>query len=216
MTDLQRTMRAGLMAAATLSGCGQRTSEAQDAVEQAAAIEARGDLQTAILAAGCFWCVEQAFDEVPGVLLTASGYIGGRAANPSYRQVSAGRTGHTEALRVRFDPAQVSYEQLLQVFWRNVDPTDAGGQFCDRGSQYRSGIFYLDEAQRDFAKTSRQVLLADPEAPKPTVSEITAASTFYPAEDHHQDYHLKNPLRYSYYKNACGRADRLSVLWGEH
>jgi peptide-methionine (S)-S-oxide reductase len=215
MTDLRRTLIVVLLAAATLSGCGRGASEARDAVEHAAAIEARTDLQTAIFAAGCFWCVEQAFDAVPGVLLTTSGYIGGQVANPSYRQVSAGRTGHTEALRVRFDPSRVSYAQLLQVYWRNVDPTDAGGQFCDRGSQYRSGIFYLDDTQRGLADASRQALLDDPQAPKPIVTEITQASTFYPAEDYHQDYHQKNPLRYSYYKSACGRADRLEALWGK-
>ncbi len=206
---------AGLIAGATLSGCGQSATQTRVAQEQAAALEAREDLRTAIFAAGCFWCVEQAFDEVPGVLVTTSGYIGGSVADPTYRQVSAGRTGHTEALEVRFDPAQVSYQRLLEVYWHNVDPTDAGGQFCDRGSQYRSGIFYVDEEQRGLAEASKQALQADPDAPKPIVSEITQASTFYPAEDYHQDYHQKNPLRYSYYKNACGRADRLAELWGE-
>ena len=178
------------------------------------ALDAREDLQSAIFAAGCFWCVEQAFDEVEGVLQTTSGYIGGDTANPTYDQVSSGRSGHTEALEVRFDPAVVSYERLLEVYWHNVDPTDAGGQFCDRGSQYRSGIFYLDGQQQSLDEASKQALEADPSAPSPIVSEITRATEFYPAEDYHQDYHLKNPLRYSYYKSACGRADRLAELWG--
>ena len=197
-----------------LNACGNSASQTKQAAAQQAAIETRTDLQTAIFAAGCFWCVEQAYDEVPGVLETTSGYIGGSVPNPGYKAVSAGRTGHTEALEVRFDPAIVSYEQLLQVYWHNVDPTDAGGQFCDRGSQYRSGIFYLDAEQLALAEASKQALEADPDAPKPIVSEITQATTFFAAEEYHQGYHQKNPLRYKYYKNACGRADRLEELWG--
>lgn len=203
-----------VISAAALAGCGKSATQTKQEAEQKAALDAREDLRTAIFAAGCFWCVEQAFDEVEGVLRTTSGYIGGSVANPGYRAVSAGTTGHTEALEVRFDPALVSYEKLLDVFWRNVDPTDAGGQFCDRGSQYRGGIFYLDENQEELARASKLALQNAPDAPKPIVTEITEATTFYPAEDYHQDYHQKNPVRYNYYKNGCGRPDRLEQLWG--
>jgi peptide-methionine (S)-S-oxide reductase len=168
---------------------------------------------TAIFAAGCFWCVEEAFDKVEGVLETISGYTGGEVANPSYEQVSTGATGHTEALRVRYDPAIVDYETLLETFWHNVDPTDAGGQFCDRGDPYRSGIFVHSERQRRLAEASKQALQKDPDTPSPIVTPIEDAGSFYPAEEYHQDYYQKNPLRYRLYKNACGRADRLEELW---
>lgn len=206
----------GLLAisAVGLSACGKSATQSKQEAEQQAAIDTRDDLRTAIFAAGCFWCVEQAFDEVAGVLRTTSGYIGGDVPNPDYRAVSSGRTGHTEALEVRFDPALVSYEQLLGVFWHNVDPTDAGGQFCDRGRHYRGGIFYLDAAQQALAEASKVALQNDPDAPKPIVSEITQATAFYAAEEYHQDYHRKNPVRYNYYKNGCGRPDRLEELWG--
>ena len=183
--------------------------------ESIAPLPSVDDLSTAIFAAGCFWCVEEAFDAVPGVSVTTSGYIGGHVANPDYRSVSSGRTGHTEALLVRYDAEDVSYDELLAVFWRNVDATDAGGQFCDRGSQYRSGIFYTDDEQRTAAEASKKALQDDPNAPSPIVTEITEAGEFYPAEDYHQDYYQKNPLRYKFYKTSCGRAARLEDLWGE-
>lgn len=168
----------------------------------------------AIFAAGCFWCVEEAFDAVEGVTATRSGYVGGHVADPSYEQVTAGGTGHAEAVEVRFDPGQVDYRTLLEVFWRNVDPTDPGGQFCDRGDSYRSGIFPVDDSQERLARASRQALEDDPEAPSPIVTEITRAERFWPAEDYHQNYHRKNPLRYRFYKASCGRTDRLEQLWG--
>ena len=171
-------------------------------------------LEEAIFAGGCFWCVESAFDDVEGVKETISGYVGGHVENPGYKEVSAGRTGHAEALLVRFDPAEVSYEQLLDAFWRNVDPIDSGGQFCDRGSQYRTGIFWLTEAQRDAAVASRQALDESSVLPKRIVTEITKAGPYYPAEDYHQDYHRRNPIRYTFYSTSCGRADRLKELWG--
>lgn len=168
----------------------------------------------AIFAGGCFWCVEEAFDAVDGVTATTSGYVGGHVADPSYEEVSAGGTGHAEAVEVRFDPQRVDYRTLLDVFWRNVDPTDPGGQFCDRGNSYRSGIFPLDAGQERLARASRQALKDDPQAPSPIVTEITRAERFWPAEEYHQDYHRKNPLRYRFYKSRCGRADRLEELWG--
>jgi peptide-methionine (S)-S-oxide reductase len=169
--------------------------------------------ETAIFAAGCFWCVEEAFDKVDGVIATASGYTAGRTANPSYEQVSSGSTGHTEALQVTYDPAKVSYEALLATFWRNVDAVDAGGQFCDRGSQYRSGIYVRSPEQRQLAEASRSKVAA--QLGKPIATEIAAATAFYPAEDYHQDYYTKNPVRYKFYKWNCGRAQRLDELWGQ-
>lgn len=169
----------------------------------------------AIFAGGCFWCMEGPFDELPGVKSTTSGYIGGHLENPTYKQVSAGNSGHAEALRVVYDPEKVSYDKLLEVFWVNVDPTDAGGQFCDRGSQYRSGIFYTDEAQKAAAEASLAALQKDKPFKEAVVTEITEASKFYPAEHYHQDYYKKNPLRYKYYRYACGRDNRLEEVWGD-
>lgn len=170
--------------------------------------------QRAIFAGGCFWCVEEAFDAVDGVTETTSGYIGGDVRDPTYKQVTRGGTGHAEAVAVRYDPAEVSYPELLEVFWHNIDPTDAGGQFCDRGNSYRTEIFYTGAEQREAARASKEVLAADPAAPSPIVTEITEAGTFWPAEDYHQNYHRENPLRYAFYKRSCGRAARLEELWG--
>lgn len=169
----------------------------------------------AIFAAGCFWCVEAAFDEVDGVKRTVSGYTGGHVPNPTYEQVSRGGTGHRESVLVYYDPDLVSYKALLQNFWLNVDPTDDGGQFCDRGHSYTSAIYYFTEKQKRLAKASKQAWLADPDAPKPIVTPIRAAEPFYKAETYHQNYYQKNPIRYHYYKFACGRADRLEELWGD-
>ncbi len=171
--------------------------------------------QTAIFAGGCFWCMEPPFDKLDGVISTTSGYTSGDKKNPTYREVSAGNTGHTEAIQVIFDPDKISYTELLDVFWRNIDPVAIDRQFCDAGTQYRSGIYYLNESQEAAAKQSLQQL----EKSKPfegiIATEIVAASTFYPAEEYHQDYYLKNPLRYKYYRYSCGRDKRLAELWGE-
>lgn len=169
----------------------------------------------AIFAGGCFWCMEPPFDALDGVLSTTSGYIGGDLANPTYEQVSAGGTGHAEAVKVVYDPQRIDYGDLLDVFWRNVDPLTKDRQFCDRGSQYRSAIFYLDERQRALAEASRRELEASGRFGEPIVTEITAAGTFYPAEEYHQDYYEKNPLRYKFYRYGCGRDQRLQELWGE-
>jgi peptide methionine sulfoxide reductase msrA/msrB len=169
----------------------------------------------ATFAAGCFWCVEPPFDKVPGVVSTTSGYAGGRVRNPTYEQVSEGTTGHAEAVQVAFDPARVSYERLVEIFWRNVDPTDAGGQFCDRGSQYRSAIFYEGEAQKRAALESKRTLDASGRLKKPIVTEIVPLEAFYPAEEYHQDFCRKSPLRYNTYRAGCGRDRRLAELWGK-
>jgi peptide-methionine (S)-S-oxide reductase len=174
-----------------------------------------GKPAVATFAAGCFWCVEEAFDKVPGVLSTTSGYIGGGKKHPTYEEVSAGITGHAEAVQVAFDPARVSYEKLLEVFWRNVDPTVKDRQFCDAGSQYRSAIFVHDEAQRKAAEASKAALEKTKPFKDPIVTPVVAAGEFWPAEDYHQDYHLKNPVRYKYYKTGCGREARLQQLWGK-
>jgi len=170
-------------------------------------------LRTATFAGGCFWCVEEAFDAVPGVVSTTSGYTGGRVRNPTYEEVSSGTTGHVEAVQVKYDPSRVSYEELLRVFWRNIDPTDPGGQFCDRGPQYRSVIFYHDDEQRRIAERSKAELERSGRFPR-IVTEIRPAGPFFRAEEEHQDYYRRNPVRYRYYKFGCGRARRLAQLWG--
>lgn len=171
--------------------------------------------ETAIFAGGCFWCVEEAFEKVPGVSKAVSGYIGGTVANPTYEQVAAKKTGHAEAVEVTYDPAKVSYEQLVDWFWRNIDPFDPYGQFCDKGSPYRSGIHTRGEAQKTIAEASKAALEASGRFKQKIVTEIVPAATFYPAEDYHQDYYKKNSNRYQYYKYACGRADRLEQIWGK-
>jgi peptide-methionine (S)-S-oxide reductase len=174
-----------------------------------------GETAYATFAAGCFWCIEADLEKVEGVLSVVSGYTGGETPNPTYKEVSSGTTGHTEAVRVVFDPDIISYEQLLDIFWRNVDPTVSDRQFCDVGSQYRAGIFFHDVGQREAAEASRAALEKTKPFAEPIVTEITAASAFYPAEAYHQDYYKKNSLRYSYYRKACGRDRRLAELWGE-
>jgi peptide-methionine (S)-S-oxide reductase len=174
-----------------------------------------GDATYATFAGGCFWCLEADLEKVPGVVTATSGYTGGSVKDPTYEDVSSGRTGHAEAVRVVFDPEVVSYEELLDVFWHNIDPTTADRQFCDVGSQYRSGIFYHDGAQREAAQRSLEELQHDKPFDAPIVTEITAAGPFYPAEAYHQDYAEKNPIRYAYYRKGCGRDKRLAELWGE-
>ena len=171
-------------------------------------------LETATFAGGCFWCMEPPFDKLDGVLSTVSGYTGGHQKNPSYQQVSAGSTGHTEAIQIVFDPTKVTFEKLLSVYWKNVDPTSADGQFCDRGSQYRPEIFHHDAKQKQAANKSLNALKTNKPFKDPIVVDITEASTFYPAEGYHQDYYLKNAIRYKFYRYSCGRDARLEELWG--
>jgi peptide-methionine (S)-S-oxide reductase len=169
----------------------------------------------ATFAGGCFWCVESDFDKVEGVISTTSGYIGGRVPNPTYEQVSAGATGYAEAVEIVYDPRKVSYEKLLEVFWVSVDPTVKDRQFCDVGSQYRTAIFVHDEAQRRAAEASKTALEKSKPFKAPIVTPIEMATTFYPAEEYHQDYYKKNPIRYKFYRNGCGRDARLRELWGD-
>jgi peptide-methionine (S)-S-oxide reductase len=169
--------------------------------------------EMAIFAGGCFWCLEADMEKLPGVIAAESGYIGGRTANPTYEQVSSGGTGHTEAVRVIYDPARIAYPQLLDYFWHHIDPTVKDRQFCDVGTQYRSGIYYRNEAERQAAEASRHALLKTGKLAH-IYTEIAAASTFYPAETYHQDYYKKNPIRYTYYRKSCGRDARVEAVWG--
>lgn len=169
----------------------------------------------AYFAGGCFWCMEEAFEKVEGVVSVVSGYMGGTAANPTYEEVSAGRTGHAESVEVIYDPTKVTYQKLLDAFWHNVDPLTPNAQFCDHGSQYRSAIFYSTEEEKRLAEESKSAIEQVKKFPAPIVTQLAPAATFYPAEDYHQDYYKKNPLRYKYYKYGCGRANRLEALWGK-
>ncbi len=175
---------------------------------------ADSDHATAVFAGGCFWCTEADFDKVEGVISTTSGYIGGHKKNPTYKEVSAGGTGHTEAVRIRYDPETVSYEELLDVFWVNHDPTTDDRQFCDKGRQYRPGIFYHDSEQKRLAEASKREV--ENNRSFPVLTEISEATEFYPAEEYHQDYYKKNPIRYKFYRYSCGRDARLEELWGEN
>jgi peptide methionine sulfoxide reductase msrA/msrB len=170
--------------------------------------------QIATFAGGCFWCTEADFEKAPGVLEAVSGYAGGKEHNPTYGEVSSGRTGHVEAVQIRFDASSVSYEELLEVFWRHIDPTDSGGQFVDRGSQYRSAIFYHDEAQKRLAEKSKKALAESRKFNKPIVTEVLKFTNFYEAEEYHQDYYKKNPLHYNRYRTGSGRDRFIESVWG--
>jgi peptide-methionine (S)-S-oxide reductase len=172
-------------------------------------------LEKATFAGGCFWCMEPPFDELKGVVSTTSGYTGGHKKNPTYEEVSGGRTGHAEAVEVVYDPNKIGYTQLLDVFWHNIDPVTANRQFCDEGNQYRSAIFYHNEEQKRLAEQSKKALEASGRFKQPIVTEIVPASEFYPAEDYHQDYYRKNPIRYKFYRFTCGRDQRLEEVWGK-
>jgi len=171
-----------------------------------------GERGEAVFAGGCFWCMETAFEGLPGVAAVISGYAGGTVDNPSYEQVSGGSTGHAESVRVVYDPAKITYTRLLEVFWHNVDPVSVGGQFCDRGNQYRSAIFFLDENQRKAAEESKRAVAE--KLKQPIATEIVKAGTFWPAEEYHQDFYKKNPYRYHSYREGCGRDRRLIEIWG--
>ncbi len=171
-------------------------------------------LEKATFAGGCFWCMEHPFDELTGVVSVTSGYTGGHTKNPSYEEVSAGGSGHAESVQIVYDPSKISYEKLLAVYWRNIDPTVKDRQFCDGGHQYRSAIFYQNETQRQLAMKSRNELEKNKPFKEPVVTEITQATEFYPAEEYHQHFYKKNPIRYKYYRSRCGRDARLKELWG--
>ncbi len=168
--------------------------------------------ESVVFAGGCFWCMEPPYDKVEGVISTTSGYTGGHVKNPTYKQTSSGTTGHYEAIKIDYDPDKVSYEQLLDVFWKNIDPFDAKGQFCDKGPQYRAAIFYKNEEQKQLAVKSKNELQEKLGKEKSIVTQILPAKEFYPAEDYHQDYYQHNPLRYKYYRFACGRDNRLEEI----
>ena len=176
---------------------------------------AGGELAVATFAGGCFWCVESDFDTVPGVVETISGYTGGTVDHPTYEQVSEGGTGHREAVQIRYDPKQVSYERLLHIFWRSVDPTDDGGQFCDRGESYQTAVFVGNDEERRLAEASKETLEQSAVLDAAVVTPIEPAGDFYPAEGYHQDYYTKNPFRYRYYRFACGRDSRVQQVWGK-
>ncbi len=171
-------------------------------------------LEKATFAGGCFWCMEGPFDKLPGVVSVTAGYTGGHAKNPTYEEVSAGVTGHAESVEIVYDPRKVSYEKLLTIFWHNIDPTVKDRQFCDVGNQYRSAIFYHTGEQRRLAEQSKTELEKNKPFKEPIVTELVPAAEFYPAEEYHQHYYKKNPLRYKYYRYACGRDQRLQELWG--
>lgn len=205
MNTLQHMVR-GLAAGLTMGIAA--TTAAQTAAPAPATAKA-------VFAGGCFWCVESDFDKVPGVLSTVSGYTGGRTKNPTYEQVSTKDTGHAEVVEIVFDPNKVSYSQLVEHFWRTIDPTTKDQQFCDQGNPYRSAIFALNAEQLKVAQHSKAALEKSKPFKEPVVTEVVLATTFYPAEDYHQDYYLKNPVRYKYYRTSCGRDARLQQLWGK-
>lgn len=205
---------ATLLLASLLAACGPSAAQSPEPPSGGRAIGA-GAVAVAVFAGGCFWCTESDFDKVPGVLSTTSGYIGGTLANPSYEQVSSGTSGHIEAVQVRFDPTKTDYAKLLEAFWPTIDPLTPNRQFCDGGPQYRSAIFYGNAEEQRLAEASKAALQASGRFSQPIVTEILPATPFYPAEDYHQDYHSKNPLRYAYYRNGCGRDQRLEQLWGK-
>ncbi|MEN7344246.1 MAG: peptide-methionine (S)-S-oxide reductase MsrA [Pseudomonadota bacterium] len=208
MNRIFLTIALGVIVAFTLlfNAGAQSTAADEDAADSS------GEVAVAIFAGGCFWCMEPPFDKLPGVLSTVSGYTDGQVDNPTYKQVSRGVTGHTEAVEIRYDPTQISYEELLAVFWVNIDPLAKNRQFCDRGTQYRSGIYYANEEEQALAEASAARVAE--KFDQPIATEIKPASTFYAAEDYHQDYYQKNPIRYKFYRSNCGRDARLKQLWG--
>lgn len=189
---------------------GLAATTAQPAAAQQSEIETAA----AVFAGGCFWCMEPPFDKLDGVLSTISGYVGGSKRDATYQRVSSGRTGHYEAVRIEYDPAKIDYATLLKVFWRNVDPYDHTGQFCDKGPQYRAAIFALTDEQLKLAEESKATVVAEKSAQGKIQTEVLPAAEFYPAEDYHQDYYIKNPVRYKFYRWNCGRDKRLESIWG--
>jgi peptide-methionine (S)-S-oxide reductase len=211
----RRRRLALLLTAALIAAVGSAAAISSAAKDGDPPMSEPTKLAKATFAGGCFWCMEPPFDKLDGVISTTSGYTGGNKKNPTYEEVSAGATGHAEAIEVVFDPAKISYRRLLEVFWRNIDPTTVNRQFCDVGDQYRTAIFYHGEEQERLAEESKKKLEESGKLSRPIVTEITAAGEFYPAEDYHQNYYEKNPLRYKFYRYSCGRDERLEQLWGD-
>jgi peptide methionine sulfoxide reductase msrA/msrB len=201
-----------LPAALMVVACGRR--DGAHPTEAGIAERTEGSAARATFAGGCFWCVEHAFEDLDGVVEVVSGYAGGKEKNPTYEEVSSGATGHAEAIQIRYDPSRITYEKLLDVFWRQIDPTDPGGQFVDRGRQYRTAVFYHDDEQRRLAEESKAALERSGRYDRPLVTEIVPVRTFYRAEDHHQDYAAKNPIRYKFYRHGSGRDQYLREVWG--
>lgn len=202
-----------LLAVLILSAC-KPDHHLTEAPENKATEKINENFEFAIFAGGCFWCTESDFDKLPGVLSTISGYIGGTAANPTYEQVSSGVTGHIEAVKVTFDNTQTNFSKLLEAFWQTIDPLTPNQQFCDVGPQYRSAIFYYGPSQKKIAEASKKALETSRQFTQPIATEILPVSEFYPAEEYHQNYYIRNPLRYAYYRKSCGRDKRLEELWG--
>ena len=202
----RQTVLSILTVAVLLIGAGTIQSTSQAASDST--------FNKAYFAGGCFWCMEEAFEKVEGVRSATSGYMGGTVSNPTYEEVSAGRTGHAESVEVVYDPVKVSYQKLLDAFWKNIDPITPNAQFCDHGSQYRSAIFFQTDEEKRASDTSKQAIEQSRRFKEPIVTQIVMASQFYPAEEYHQDFYKKNPVRYKFYKYNCGRARRLEELWG--
>lgn len=215
MREKIKSIRNGIMIAMLLSLVASAAAAAGKDPMTKGTETANGKLEKATFAGGCFWCMEAPFDKLPGVVSVTSGYTGGNLKNPTYKQVSAGGTGHAESVQIVYDPARIGYDKLLEVFWHNVDPTVADRQFCDTGHQYRSAIFYHTEEQHRLALKSEETLEKSKPFKGPVLTEISKAGEFYPAEEYHQHYYKKNPIRYKYYRTACGRDNRLKELWGD-
>ena len=208
---IRGTLSIALLILAVFAACGQSMAQ-NTPVAPNKKIEPVVGIAT--FAGGCFWCTEADFDKIPGVISTTSGYVGGTVINPTYEQVSAGKTGHVEAVQVRFDPAKTNFAKLLAAYWQTIDPLTPNRQFCDSGTQYRSVIFYHNADQRQQAETSRATLVSSGRFTQPIATELVPATEFYPAEEYHQDFHTKNPIRYKYYRYTCGRDARLKQIWG--
>ena len=213
-----RTLLSVMAVLAILASCGQINTAQKVDVKKMTSTDnqlTHSRMGIATFAGGCFWCTEADFDKLPGVISTTSGYIGGTIVNPTYQQVSSGKTGHIEAVQVLFDPNKTDFAKLLAAYWPTIDPLTPNGQFCDRGLQYRSAIFYYDSDQKKQAETSKVELDASGRFNQPIVTEIWPATKFYPAEEYHQDYYVKNPIRYAFYRSGCGRDERLEEVWGK-
>ncbi|CAH1385541.1 peptide-methionine (S)-S-oxide reductase MsrA [Candidatus Nitrotoga sp. M5] len=209
----RNALNIALLIFAVFAASGQ--SKAQNTSSIASNERAEPAVGVATFAGGCFWCTESDFDKIPGVTSTTSGYIGGTVINPTYKQVSAGNTGHVEAVQIRFDPAKTNFAKLLAAYWPTIDPLTPNRQFCDSGTQYRSAIFYHNADQRQQVEASIAALVASSRFTKPIVTDLLPATTFYPAEEYHQDFHTKNPIRYKYYRYRCGRDARLKQVWNK-
>jgi len=219
MSTISRSATVLAALALFLIACGANAGESTQpakAVTGATGIAAsatEGTFEVALLAGGCFWCLESAYDDVPGVKEAVSGYAGGRTQSPTYKQIGSGSTGHAEVVRVVYDPSKLSYEKVLSIFWHNIDPFDAAGQFCDKGDQYRSAVFPMDDAQQAIAETSKKA--HESKLGKAFVTKIEPPAVFWRAEEYHQDFHVTNPVRYNSYRLGCGRDRRLAAIWGE-